>query len=203
MRFEANRVGKSFSGPPVFRDVSLSVERGLVAVTGRNGSGKSTLLKIFAGVVRPTAGSVAVSRDGSPLPEAERRAAVGFASPEIDFPEELTAIENLALLARSGAVPRSPADAGPLLEAFGLARADHDRPLAEFSSGMRQRVRLAFSQIFDPPILLWDEPFSNLDAAGIGAARTRLDARRRDGIVIVATNDRSDVAGADFEIALS
>ena len=203
MRFEANRVGKSFSGPPIFRDVSLSAERGFVAVTGRNGSGKSTLLKILAGLLRPTAGSVAISRDGSALPQSERRAAVGFASPEIDFPDELTAIENLAFLARSGGAPRSASAVGELLEAFGLARPDHGRPLAEFSSGMRQRVRLAFSQLFDPPILLWDEPYANLDAAGIDAARARLAARRREGLVIVATNDRGDVAGADLEIALS
>ena len=203
MRFEAKGLAKAFAGPPIFRDISLSVERGLVAVTGRNGSGKSTLLKIFAGLVRPTGGSVSIWRGDALLTGPERRSAIGFASPEIDFPEELSAAENLALLAQSGGAPRSRSAVGALLESFGLAPADHERTLSEFSSGMRQRVRLAFSQLFDPPILLWDEPYANLDAAGIEAARSRLDARRRDGLVIVATNDRGDVADAELEIALA
>ncbi len=57
MKFEASGVSKAFEGPPIFRDISISAERGLVAVTGRNGSGKSTLVKIFAGLMRPTKGS--------------------------------------------------------------------------------------------------------------------------------------------------
>jgi ABC-type multidrug transport system ATPase subunit len=202
-RFEAVELAKSFAGPPIFRDVSLSAERGLVAVTGPNGSGKSTLLKIFAGLTRPSRGSVAIWNDGAKLEDGERRRATGFASPELDFIDELTAVENLSLLSRAAGRPAGSAKIGGILDALGLARGAHDGRVGEFSSGMKQRVRLAFSLLLDPPVLLWDEPYSNLDAHGIDAAREVANARRVAGLVVLATNDRRDVADADREISLS
>ena len=202
-RFEATKLAKAFAGPPIFRDVSLSAERGLVAVTGRNGSGKSTLLKIFAGLMRPSRGTVAIWKDGAKLPDADRAHATGFASPELEFIDELTAIENLSLLSRAAGRPASARDIGGILDALGLARPAHDRRVGEFSSGMKQRVRLAFSLLLDPPVLLWDEPYSNLDAQGIDAARTLMNARRETGLVILATNDRRDIEDADDEVSLS
>ncbi|HET7452268.1 MAG TPA: ABC transporter ATP-binding protein [Thermoanaerobaculia bacterium] len=203
MKFEAKELAKSFSGPPIFRNVFLAAERGLVAVTGQNGSGKSTLLKIFAGLMRPSRGSVALWNGGVKLDEGERRHAIGFASPELDFIDELTAVENLSLLSRAAGRPAGPADIGRILDALGLARAAHDGRVGEFSSGMKQRVRLAFSLLLDPPVLLWDEPYSNLDVRGIEAARRVLSARRGSGLVILATNDRRDIEDADREVSLS
>ncbi|HKB69528.1 MAG TPA: ABC transporter ATP-binding protein [Thermoanaerobaculia bacterium] len=202
-RFEATKLAKAFDGPPIFRDVSLEAERGLVAVTGRNGSGKSTLLKIFAGLMRPSRGSVAIWRDGAKLPENDRAHEIGFASPELEFIDELTATENLSLLSRAAGRPAAARGIGELLDAFGLARPAHGRRVGEFSSGMKQRVRLAFSLLLDPPVLLWDEPYSNLDTHGIDAARTIMNARRETGLVILATNDRRDIEDADDEVSLS
>jgi ABC-type multidrug transport system ATPase subunit len=196
-------VAKAFAGPPIFRDVSLEAERGLVAVTGRNGSGKSTLLKIFAGLMRPSRGSVAFWDGGAKVPDAARMIAIGFASPEVEFPDELTAVENLSLLARCAGMPRETRDIESRLDALGLNASARNRRVGEFSSGMKQRVRLAFSLLLDPPVLLWDEPYSNLDPQGIAAARTILAARRRDGLVIFATNDRHDIEDADREVSLS
>jgi ABC-type multidrug transport system ATPase subunit len=202
-RFEAARLAKAFDGPPIFRGVSLSAERGLVAVTGRNGSGKSTLLKIFAGLMRPSRGTVALWNDGAKLPENDRAQAIGFASPELEFIDELTAVENLSLLSRAAGRPAGAAEIGKILDAFGLARTAHDRRVGEFSSGMKQRVRLAFSLLLEPPVLLWDEPYSNLDVQGIDAARTIMNVRRETGLVILATNDRRDIEDADSEVSLS
>ncbi|HWC65245.1 MAG TPA: ABC transporter ATP-binding protein [Thermoanaerobaculia bacterium] len=202
-RFEAVKLAKAFAGPPIFRDVSLSAERGLVAVTGRNGSGKSTLLKILAGLMRPSRGTVALWSDGTKLAENERAQAIGFASPELEFIDELTAVENLSLLSRAAGRPAGPAEIAKILDAFGLARAAHDRRVGEFSSGMKQRVRLAFSLLLEPPVLLWDEPYSNLDVQGIDAARTIMNVRREAGLVILATNDRRDIEDADSEVSLS
>jgi ABC-type multidrug transport system ATPase subunit len=64
-------------------------------------------------------------------------------------------------------------------------------------------VRLAYSLLFEPAILLWDEPFSNLDGDGIGAAREQVKRRRQTGLVFFATNVRSEIENADHEIALS
>jgi len=203
MKFEAKGLAKAFAGPPIFRDVSLASERGLVAVTGRNGSGKSTLLKIFAGLMRPSRGSVALWNDGRRLLEAEHRHAIGFASPELEFPDELTAVENLGLLARSAGRPVTIHEIESRLDDLGLVASARNRRAGEFSSGMKQRVRLAFSLLLDPPVLLWDEPFSNLDGNGIEAAGRIMNQRRESGLVILATNDRRDIEDADSEVTLS
>lgn len=203
MKFEVKGVAKAFAGPPIFRDVSLSSERGLVAVTGRNGSGKSTLLKIFAGLMRPSRGSVSLSDGGAVLSDRARMLAIGFASPELEFPDELTAVENLGLLARSAGRHLESREIGSRLEAVGLAASARNRRVGEFSSGMKQRVRLAFSLLLDPPVLLWDEPYSNLDTHGIDAARSLMNGRRETGLVILATNDRRDIEDADAEVSLS
>jgi heme exporter protein A len=201
-RLEVRDLEKSFGGPALFRGISLSAESGLVAVTGRNGSGKSTLLKIIAGLLRPSRGAVNLLRDGQSIAGAERRDAVGWASPEIEFPGELTALENLDLLRRSSGRDSNLPLARTLLDRLGLSHASN-RPVGEFSSGMKQRLRLAFSLLLDPPVLLWDEPYSNLDQDGITAAAQTVADRRRDGLVILATNDRRDLREPDDEISLS
>jgi ABC-type multidrug transport system ATPase subunit len=203
LKFEAKGVSKAFEGPPIFRDVSISAERGLIAVTGRNGSGKSTLVKILAGLMRPTKGTVRILDGSTAVNEKARRRVVGWASPEVEFPDELTAEENLLLLARAGGVDRTPAEVGALLGAFGLGEAARSRHVGEYSSGMKQRVRLAYSLLFDPAIVFWDEPFSNLDVEGIASAQEQMRMRRETGIVFLATNVRSEIEKADHEIALS
>ena len=210
MKFEAKGLAKAFAGPPIFRDVSLTAERGLVAVTGRNGSGKSTLLKILAGLMRPSRGTVTLTdgeaalTDGeAALTDADRAAAIGFASPELEFPDELTAVENLALLARSAGRSVTIHEIESRLEDLGLAASARHRRVGEFSSGMKQRVRLAFSLLLDPPVLLWDEPYANLDTHGIDAARRIMNLRRESGLVVLATNDRRDIEDADSEVTLS
>lgn len=203
MRFEARGISKAFEGPPIFRNVSVSAERGLIAVTGRNGSGKSTLVKIFAGLMRPTKGTIEILDGSTIVDENAKRRVVGWASPEVEFSEELTAEENLLFLVRAGGVKRSISEIAALLDSFGLESSARSRRVGEYSSGMKQRVRLAFSLLFDPGILLWDEPFANLDADGLRAARDVLHRRRESGIVFFATNVRSEIEEPDHEIALS
>lgn len=202
IRLEAQALEKSFGGPPLFRGISLEVDRGLVAVTGRNGSGKSTLIKILAGLLRPSRGEVRLVSENGLMAGAERRDAIGWASPEIEFPGELTAIENLDLLRRASGRDLAPSPASSLLERLGLGPAA-GRRVAEFSSGMKQRLRLAFSLLLDPPILLWDEPYSNLDEEGIAAAASVMRERRAGGLVVLATNDRRDLESPDHEIRLT
>jgi len=177
-------------------------DRGLVAVTGRNGSGKSTLLKIFAGLLRPSSGRVEISSGGAARPPDRCRRLVGWSSPEVEFFDELSGAENLHLLARAAGLPCREEDVRARLSQLGLQRAA-SRRIAEYSSGMKQRVRLAFSLLADPPILLWDEPFSNLDEDGTARGMAAVEERRSAGLVLIATNDRRDLSQPDAEVVLS
>jgi ABC-type multidrug transport system ATPase subunit len=200
----AENLSKSFSGPPLFRDLSIAVAGGLVGVAGRNGSGKTTLLKILAGLARPTSGRVRLERDGRPIEEPARRLAIGWSGPDLELYGELTAEENLLFFRRAAGLPEAEGAqaARRRLRECGLAEEAFGRRVEEFSTGMRQRLRLAFATLFDPEVLLLDEPANGLDSEGRAVLASLVDRARRRGAVVVASNDERDLAGADERIEL-
>ena len=198
----AEHLDKSFSGPPLFSGLSLRIDRGLLAVSGKNGSGKTTLLKILAGLLRPSSGTVRVERDGRALSGEQRRLAVGWAGPDLALYGELTAIENLRFFrVAAGRDPDSPPLRRRLTDS-GLAEGSLDRPVEEFSTGMKQRLRLAFALLFEPPVLLLDEPMSGLDAEGREVVRNLIADARTRGAVVVASNDERDFIDPEQRIDL-
>ncbi|HEX4441459.1 MAG TPA: ABC transporter ATP-binding protein [Thermoanaerobaculia bacterium] len=198
----AEHLSKSFSGPPLFRDLSISIAGGFVGVAGRNGSGKTTLLKILAGLARPTSGGVRLEREGRPLPEPARRLAIGWSGPDLELYGELTAEENLLFFRRAAGRPEGRDEARRRLRDCGLSEEALGRRVAEFSTGMRQRLRLAFATLFDPDVLLLDEPANGLDAEGRAILSAVIERARRRGAVVLASNDERDLAGADQRVEL-
>lgn len=191
----ADGVGHYFGSLLLFRRLSFAMDAGeSLAVTGANGAGKSTLLRILAGVLTPKAGRVTLTVGGTPVSDERRPLRTGLVAPALDVYGALTARENLSFLARARRLSASDRRIDAVLERVGLlARAD-DR-VSAFSSGMRQRVKYAAALLFEPPLLLLDEPSANLDAPG----REMVDAiireqRDREGIVVVATNRADEAA---------
>jgi heme exporter protein A len=164
---------------------------GVLAVTGPNGSGKSTLLRLLAGLLRPTAGASRVALDGREVPPAERRCVAGFASPELSFYDELSCRENLAFAAEARGQREPVASAGAALERVGLGARAADR-VGSLSSGMKQRLRLAFALLHRPPLLLLDEPGSHLDEDGKALVARLVDEESRAGLVVIATNEERE-----------
>ncbi len=160
---ELTSVSKIYGSFAALRNVSATFSEGSCSVIlGENGAGKSTLLRVVAGLINPTRGSVAVY-SGKPHQNRHR---VGYMSHSTMLYDELTAMENLTYFAglhRAGgcACVGSPEMA---LRAVGLDP-NLNRPVGQYSQGMRQRTSLARVLQSDPQLLLLDEPFSNLDAA--------------------------------------
>lgn len=182
------KAGKRYLREWIFRGVDLSLHPGdRVAVMGPNGSGKSTLLQLISGYVLPTEGRVEYSVDGAPLdPEAVYRH-VSIAAPYLELIEEFTLREIIGFHCsfkrlRNGL---QPAD---LIRITGLG-ASADKVFRYFSSGMKQRVRLALAILSDCPVLLLDEPCSNLDRDGIAWYQELVDAHRADRIMLVCSNN--------------
>jgi ABC-type multidrug transport system ATPase subunit len=198
---EADALEKSWSGRRIFSGISLSVERGLTAVSGENGSGKTTLLKILAFLLRPDSGAVRVRADGENAAGDRRRRAVGWAGPDLAFYEDLTGEENLLFFRRAGGMPVSREEIRARLAAVGLAAAA-DSLVGAFSTGMKQRLRLAFATLFDAPILLLDEPAAGLDLPGRETAFRLVEERRRTGAVVLASSDPRDFDRPDAVVEL-
>ena len=175
---------RGFGRVPVLAGVSADLRAGeVLLVTGRNGSGKSTLLRCLAGLLRPQAGTIRLREGGVELDAAARRRRVGYVAPDLAFYEPLTAAENLAFFCRLRGVARERAD--ELLARLGVPAS---RPAGALSSGMRQRLRWAWALLHRPRLLLLDEPFQNLDAAGEATLRGLLDEHlEADGMAVVAT----------------
>lgn len=174
---------------------------GAAAVTGPNGSGKSTLLRIIAGLLRPTRGACTLTVAGRAIAPAERRRWVGFASPELAFYDELTVAENLAFVAETRGLGGPAAASAAALERVGLAGRAKD-PVSALSSGMKQRLRLAFAVMHRPPVLLLDEPGSHMDEEGRTMLAGLVEQEGRAGLVLIATNEEREWRLAEQRIEL-
>ena len=163
-----------------------------VVLTGPNGSGKSTLLRILAGLLRPTAGSATLRIGAEDLPPSARRLRVGFASPELAFYDELSVTENRVFAAEARGLADHRVAVATALERVGLAARARDL-VPELSSGMKQRLRLAFALLGGPAVVLLDEPGSHLDDEGRASVARLVDEQARAGLVILATNDEREM----------
>jgi heme ABC exporter ATP-binding subunit CcmA len=191
----ARELAKRYGRKRVLSDVSLELAAGdVLLVTGPNGAGKTTLLRLLAGLAAPTSGE---------LTHAVEREQVGFLGHEPLVYRELSALENLDLFGRLYRVPERRERIGMLLERYGLWEARHER-VATYSRGMQQRLGLCRTLLHDPRLLVLDEPFSALDAAGAELLDRELaDARGRDCGLVVATHDPERIASlATARVAL-
>ena len=202
IRLEVRGLAKSFSGPPLFEDLSVDASGGLVAVLGKNGSGKTTLLKILARLLRPERGTVRVLDGETELSGDALRRAVGWAGPDLAFYDDFTARENLRFFRRAAGLPSSEADLAARLTRVGLG-AVADRRVGAYSTGMKQRLRLAFALLCDPGVLLLDEPTAALDEEGRALVFDVVAERRRGAVVFLATNDSRDDLAPNQTIALA
>ncbi len=197
---ELRNLTKVFGRFAALRDVSATFDRGrLYGIFGENGAGKSTLLRLIAGLARPTSGRVEIFGESDIRAVTARLGYMAHASMLYD---ELSALENLRYVAALYGV--SAERCAQSLAAVGLDPA-LDRPIGEYSQGMRQRAALARALIHDPELLLLDEPFSNVDAASAHSMTELLGRMRAAGkTILVVTHQAAHLAGiADESLRLS
>jgi heme ABC exporter ATP-binding subunit CcmA len=196
-------VRKVFAAQPVLESVSLEVRAGeAVALLGGNGAGKTTLLKIVATVLRPTAGRVAVGGcDAVRDAEAVRRQ-IGFAGHGAWVYDDLTASENLRFWTVLGGRAASDVELGTALAAVDLDRVSAAR-VRTFSAGMKRRLSLARLTLFQPTVLLLDEPFAGLDQRAKKWLEGHLETfKSRGGALLMVTHSFGRELGVADRIAI-
>jgi ABC-2 type transport system ATP-binding protein len=158
---------RTFGSVTAIRELSVEIDPGVVGLIGANGAGKSTLIKMLLGLLPPTSGSATVL-DLDVATQGERiRERVGY-MPEHDcLPPDVSATELVVHLARMSGLPTTAARerAADTLRHVGLYE-ERYRPIGGYSTGMRQRVKLAQALVHDPRLVLLDEPTNGLDPAG-------------------------------------
>lgn len=201
VKLEVTSLKKIFDRKIIFKDVDFTLNTlDSIAITGKNGSGKSTLIKILANVFTQTTGQVNLSINGKNIEKQYYYKYIGFVSPYLNLYDEFTGYENLKIISEIRGLHE--ANIEPVLKRVGLWERRNDL-LKIYSSGMKQRLKIAFSIIHEPEILLFDEPTSNLDAEGIRLVDSIADEYKNRSILIIATNDEHERSLCTKEINLN
>jgi ABC-2 type transport system ATP-binding protein len=198
---------KRFNRDWIFRHLSYEFSsEHHYAITGPNGSGKSTLLQAIAGAIGISDGSIRYELAGAVIPPDQVYRLLSLAAPYLELIEEMTATELLTF--HHSFKPFLPALSIPalsipaMLEAVGLASAAQ-KQIRFFSSGMKQRIKLAQALFSDTPVVLLDEPCTNLDADGIALYRRLIRQYGVGRLVIVSSNDSQEFDFCDKMINIT
>jgi heme exporter protein A len=193
---------KTFGRRLIFRDLNFKIEtNGITGISGSNGSGKSTLAKILAGVNSATGGKVIHSENGKEILPDKLHNYIGFVSPYLVLYEEFSAWENLNHFAKIRDVKFNNEKIEYLLNQFLLFDRRNDF-VKTYSSGMKQRLKFIFALMHSPRLLILDEPTSNLDTEGKDSVYKIIQEESKSGIIIIASNELSDLALCSKEIKL-
>lgn len=197
----AENLTKKFNRKVIFENINFELLPGSsTAITGRNGSGKSTLIKIIANLISATSGKLNIHNGSEQVKKENFYKYLGFVSPYLNLYDEFTGRENLEIVAYIRGIPHD--NINDVLKRVGLYERRNDL-LKIYSSGMKQRLKIAFSILHNPQILLLDEPTSNLDTDGVGVVDDIANEYRKDRILIIATNDAHEKSLCENEINLN
>jgi ABC-type multidrug transport system ATPase subunit len=191
MKIRLTKVGKRFNREWIFRNLDFEFHsQRSYAITGPNGSGKSTLLQIIAGATTFNEGTIEYLLAENKLQEEKFYANISIAAPYLELIEEMTLMEFLQFhSALKSWLPGN--DPKKIISILGLGEAAK-KQIRYFSSGMKQRVKLAQAIFSDVAVVLLDEPCTNLDEEGIALYKTLINDHCKNRLLIVSSNDMQE-----------
>ena len=189
MQVTLTNLGKRFNKQWIFKAINKVFDSNKTyALVGNNGSGKSTLIQLIYNYQTISKGEITYLLDGKKLEEAELVSRIAFVAPYLELIEEFTLLEMLdfhfALISKQANIHLNE-----LISSCGLA-GNENKQIRYFSSGMKQRLKLILAFAADSPLLLLDEPCSNLDESGISWYRTMVLQQVGKRTVIIASNQQ-------------
>lgn len=199
MKISLNNLGKRYNREWIFRNLTFQfyIDK-RYAITGPNGSGKSTLLQIIGGSAIHNEGEISYNESDKSVGLENIFKRISFAAPYLEVVEEMTLIEFFAFHQKmKGWI--SSVDTKEIIGILGLQKSSH-KQIRYFSSGMKQRVKLAQAIFSNVPVVLLDEPLTNLDDEGILLYHSLIKNYCNSRLVIVSSNDKNEYSFCEEKI---
>jgi len=200
MHIKLTKTGKRFNREWIFRHFDYEFLFGKkYAITGSNGSGKSTLLQVISGAISHNEGEIEMTLNGNRVVEENCFQYLSIAAPYLELIEEMTATEFLNFHASLKPLTHSTES---ILTVINLEKAAQ-KQIRYYSSGMKQRLKLSQAFFCTTPLLLLDEPTTNLDAEGISLYHQLIAEHTHQKMVIISSNDPQEYSFCDEVIAIA
>ncbi|MGB1247777.1 MAG: ABC transporter ATP-binding protein [Chitinophagales bacterium] len=195
MNIQLKNIGKKYAKTWIFRHIDFNFEKGKsYALVGNNGSGKSTLLKIIASAITPNEGEIHLNG----YTEENVYEKLAYCAPYLELVEEMNIIEAIDFHQKFK----------PLLPSFSTEKIvqllgfQKDKLMKDYSSGMKQRVKLALAFFSDVDLILLDEPTSNLDRQGIEWYLSLVKEYQQSRTLIIASNVKEEYSFCDEQLSI-
>lgn len=199
MKISLEHVGRRFNREWIFRDINYEFEGGgSYAILGANGAGKSTLLQVISGSLSSSEGTISYLNKDNKLDPDNIFEHLSLAAPYLELIEEFSLTEHIDFHFRFKKY-RAGMDRDSLIELLGLKNAEF-KAIKYFSSGMKQRVKLALAFCSDTGILLLDEPASNLDQQGLEWYLSLVGQFSSDRLLIICSNQEQEYSFCRHQI---
>lgn len=191
MKIELENIGRRFNKEWIFKKVDYQFFQGeSYAILGPNGSGKSTFLQVLAGSLSPSAGKLNYSFEGRKIEDDTVFNQLSLATPYLELIEEFTLRELITYHFRFKKLLEGW-DTDKVIELLGLEQSS-DKEIRYFSSGMKQRTKLALACCANTPMLFLDEPTSNLDKQGVEWYHQLMRDFSKERLIIVCSNQEHE-----------
>ncbi len=201
MNINLRQIGKKYNREWVFRNIDFEIpSSSRLAVLGSNGSGKSTLLQVISGILTPSQGHTEYILNNVSVPIEEAFQNFSIASPYLELIEEMTLVEivnyHFSFKKRLNNLSNDE-----IISVLGLEPSTH-KEIRHFSSGMKQRLKLALAILSDVACVLLDEPCSNLDKQGIAWYQNLLKKYTQQRTLIICSNQEYEYEICDKFISI-
>jgi len=199
MEIVVKDLGKQFQEEWIFQGLDFSFkENQIYAVTGPNGSGKSTFLQVLSGFMPQTKGEIRYQNKKGTVNPDDFYKYISVATPYTELIEEFTTLELLNFHFKFKKI-RDEIDFDSFLSKINLLKA-RDKVVKNFSSGMKQRLKLGLAFYSETAVILLDEPTSNLDTEGINWYQELLSQQRDQRIILISSNQAYEYEQSDQEL---
>ncbi|NDK56209.1 ABC transporter ATP-binding protein [Pontibacter fetidus] len=202
MQINLSNLGKRYNYEWIFRNLTYTFESGTsYAILGHNGSGKSTLLTVISGHNLHSEGEINYKTGGKDIPVEKIYSSLSLTAPYLELVEEFSLLEMIGFHTRFKPL-RQNLTALELIDRMGLQKSKH-KFVKDFSSGMKQRLKLGLAIYSQSELLLLDEPTTNLDQEGVAWYQEHVAQNRSNRLIIVGSNILHEYSFCDQHLRIS